>query len=661
MPRLGVDYYPEHWSHERWETDAVWMQEAGITLVRLAEFAWSRMEPAPGRFQFDWLHDAVDILNAHGMQVVLGTPTAAPPAWMIQARPDILPHDAQGHPAPFGGRRHYCFNNQTYWKYSDLVVAAMLDEFANDPRIAAWQIDNELAGHCFCPRCEAAFREWLKAKYESLDNVNKAWGTVFWSQEYTDWNQIPLPRLGPGGNNPGMHLDFHRFTSDGIVKYQKRQIDLIRARSPQARITHNTMTMSVYSDVDLYNLSADLDFASWDNYPMWTKDAVAPSANAMAADYVRGLKRRNFWILEQQSGAGGSRSFGRFPAPGEIRLWTWQSVARGADAVVYFRWRTACFGAEQYWHGILDHSGIRNRRFEEVKRVGSEFAALGNVLEGSEPRHDVAFVNTYASRWALGLQPGNEKLEYFGHFEKWHAALFSRGIGADILNDESWIDRYKVVFAPTLHVMSEQLAQKLAGYVRNGGTLVATFRTSVKRENNQVMDQPLPGLLTDVFGCTVDEYQSLDKLPGVPVHLKSPSTEKIFKSCTFNDILKPGPARVAAVYAGEHYRGKPAITINRYGNGLAVYVGFEADADFYQTFVPWILKQSGLPCGAALPDKVETVVRESNGHRYRFWLNYNEKSVKVRIGKGGTDMLTGKNVVGEQILPSFGVMIVAEK
>jgi beta-galactosidase len=660
MLLLGVAYYPEHWPQERWETDARMMQEAGISVARLAEFAWSRMEPALGRPELDWLDRAMDLLYKRGIRTVLCTPTAAAPAWLVQAEPDVLLQDQKGHPVSFGGRRHYCFNSESYRRHSDRIVWAMLERFANDERVAAWQTDNEFGHRCYCPRCAEAFRSWLKHKYGTTEKLNSAWGTIFWSQEYSDFSQVPPPLLGTGGNNPGLHLDYLRFFSDSIVSFQKRQIDLIRSADPKVSITHNTMTMSIYDDMDLYDLCADLDFASWDNYPMWTKDAVAPRSNAMVADYARSLKGKGMWIMEQQSGAGGSRAFGRFPSPGEIRLWTYQAVGRGADTIVYFRWRTARFGAEQYWHGILDHSGLPNRRYEEVKHVGREFSVLRDPLDTTSLRNRVAFLNTYDSRWALSIQPGNAKLDYFGHFEKYFSPLYRRGIGADFVNHRTDLTAYPLVVAPTLHLVSDELAATLTEYVKHGGTLVTTYRSGVKTVDNQVTDRPLPGPLAGLFGCTVEEYQNLEQMPGVEVTLGDELGGGIALSSVFNDVLTLDTARALGHYAGSHYSARPAIAINSLGKGTAIYVGFESEQGFYDTFVPWVLSRAGLPLPDLLPDSVEHTVRQTDTHRVHFWLNYADTERTVDIGEGGTDLLGKAPARGPIVLEPLGVLIVRE-
>src|SRR5215212_6049719 len=348
MFTFGVDYYPEHWPEARWSVDAQLMAEAGFNTVRLAEFAWSRLEPQPGVFDFAWL-----------VRAILGTPTASPPPWLMQAQPDLFRVDEQGRRLTFGNRREYCPSHPLYHDCTRAIVTVMAEHYAPHPHVVGWQIDNEFGDRCYCPVCRDAFQHWLRRRYETLDALNGAWGTIFWSHVYTDWSQIPVPVATGGSPNPGLALDFARFASDTYVAYQQLQIDLLRSRTSGQFITHNLMGFG-YDKINYYDLARELDLVTWDNYPrtQWSLAAdVDPSGPALAAATMYGLKQQPFWVMEQQAGPGGWELVSVMPRPGELRLWAYQQIAHGADGIIFFRWRTARHGAEQYWHGLLEHDG----------------------------------------------------------------------------------------------------------------------------------------------------------------------------------------------------------------------------------------------------------------------------------------------------------------
>ncbi|MCE5258830.1 MAG: beta-galactosidase, partial [Chloroflexi bacterium] len=413
MMYYGADYYPEHWPQERWETDARLMEEAGINLVRMGEFAWSLYEPQEGIYHWEWLEQAIATLAAHGIHTVLGTPTATPPAWMCQAYPEIMVCERNGRRVTFGERRQYCPTNAVYRQLSRRIASAMAERFGSNPHVVAWQIDNEFAGHhprCYCPDCQRAFQNWLRAKYGTLEELNGAWGAHFWSHDYTNWAQIPLPVDSNGVSNPCLELDFYRFASDQWVGFQHNQVEALRKIVPaHQRITHNFMGYN-FQEINYFDLARELDFVAWDNYPIF--QASDPAHIALNHAAMRGLKNQPFWVMEEQSGPSGWQVMSRQPRPGQIRLWAYQAIAHGADAIVYFRWRTCQFNTEEYWHGILEHHGQPRRRYYEVQRMGQEIARIGDRLSGAMPPKAAAMILSYGDIYALRLQPGAQGLSY---------------------------------------------------------------------------------------------------------------------------------------------------------------------------------------------------------------------------------------------------------
>ncbi len=651
MPfRFGVDYYPEHWPEERWPIDARMQREAGFNTVRLAEFAWSRLEPAAGTFQFDWLDRAIDVLAGEDIQVVLGTPTAAPPAWLIEQDPTILPVDETGKRMGFGGRRHYCPTNQGFHAATERIVTAMARHYADHPSVIGWQIDNEYGGNntarCYCDSCRAAFHAWLKDRYGALDRLNEAWGTVFWSQEYADWDQIPLPLPTTGMHSPSLLLAHRRFASDAFVAYQQLQVDLLRKLAPSQWVTTNFMR--TFTPLDYEKIARPLDFITWDNYPRSRRvPGLHPDQVAFTHDLMRGLRHQNFWIMEQQSGACGWEIVKSTPRPGEIRLWTYQSIARGADGIVYFRWRTCRFGTEEYWHGILDHDGKPNRRYAEVQRTGQELATLGPLLAGTRVKAPVALLRAYDVLWSLEIQPHHPELVYDAIQQAWFNGFYERGIQTDVVSPSSDLLGYRVVVAPALFLADQALGAKLAEYVKRGGTLVVTFRSGVKDMENVATDATLPGVFAEVCGVEVAEYDCTEVGETRRVDVRVDGADGVSSRASWwMDALRPTGARVLATYDDDYLAGQPAVTENAFGEGLALYVGTHLDAEGVATLVDHVAKKAGIETipRQSIPG-VELASRRSSDRELVFVMNHADEPRTVPI-PSGADVFTGERLCG---------------
>jgi beta-galactosidase len=650
MFHFGVDYYPEHWPEDRWPEDARLMAEAGFNVVRLAEFAWAKMEPQQGQYDFDWLDRAIAILASHDIRVVLGTPTASPPPWLMAQSPDLFRVREDGRRVTFGNRREYCPNHPVYHEHTRRIVTQMAEHYADHPAVIGWQIDNELGGRCYCPICARAFQEWLRDRHGSLDALNQRWGTLFWSHTYTGWDQVPLPLTTGGSPNPGLALDFLRFSSDSYVAVQQMQVEILREKCPTHFVTHNFMGFR-YNQVDYFDLARDLDFVAWDNYPrgFWDMRAdVDPSQAALSCDTMRGLKHQNIWVMEQQAGPSGWETVSTAPRPGELRLWAYQSIAHGADGIVFFRWRTARFGTEEYWHGLLDHHGRPGRRYEEIKRMGGEIKKAGERLHGSTVKPSVAMILSYDSRFAFQIQPNNPQFSYPGHFHHVYRSLYQRQVPMDIVAPTVDLSAYKLVIAPALHVVSDGVAENLRQFVQAGGVLVVTSRTGVKDAANAVVGVPLPGLLAGLCGVEVEEYDSLS--PNVRKKLEfalpdlAPASS--VAASVWCDVLRPDGATVIARYAQDYTAGKPAITVNQFGQGQVVYVGTVGDADLYETLADWLLGLPGVEPVLDAPEGVEVTERWQGASRLLFVLNHTEQAQEVDLNRRYVDLLSGSAFEG---------------
>ena len=658
---FGVDYYPEQWPEERWSIDARLMKEANLNVVRLAEFAWSRMEPSEGQYDFGWLDRAMDILQSNGMKVVLGTPTASAPPWLMNKNPELYRVREDGQRVTFGNRREYCPNHPLYHEHTRRIVTKMAEHYADHPAVIGWQIDNEFGDRCYCPTCAKSFQAWLRGRYEALEELNQKWGTIFWSHVYNDWTEIPLPLTTGGSPNPGLALDFYRFSSDSYVAYQQLQIDILRALCPGHFITHNLMGFT-YDKLNYFNLARNLDFVSWDNYPrmQWTMErGVDPSMMALNLDTMRGLKSKNIWIMEQQAGQGGWELLSVSPRPGELRLWAYQSIAHGADAIVFFRWRTARFGTEQYWHGLLDHDARPSRRYEEIKRMGAEIKEIGDEILTAQKKSKVAMLLSYDSRFAFQIQQNNARFHYPEHFHQIYRAFYQHHASIDIASPNTDLSSYKLVIAPALHLVTDVIADNLKRYMRAGGMLVVSQRTGVKDEANAVVNQRLPGLLAEICGVEVEEYDSLSSHMHNEIVFTLP--ERAESACVnvgiLCDILKPTSATVVARYRQDYYAGKPAITVNQFGAGRAVYIGALGDGQLYDVLANWLLDTTSIQNTFTTPPGVEVSQRMQGDKTLHFVLNHKDTPQTIHLENHFTNLLSRQPFEGDVQLQPFDVLI----
>ncbi|WP_433753058.1 beta-galactosidase [Paenibacillus amylolyticus] len=638
--QMGVDYYPEHWDASLWEQDARFMADSGVRIVRVGEFAWSRMEPSDGQFEWAWLDQAIDTLHRHGLQIVIGTPTMTPPRWLTEKCPDVLPVLPHGQPYREGIRGHRCYNSPSMRTYSARIVQKLTERYAEHPAIIGWQTDNEFSfTDCQCDACADAFREWVRTRYDTLEQINQAWGTVVWSGEYSDWEQVTPPYGGSSFQNPSFLLDYSRFQSDSIVDFQHIQVEIIRRNCPEHVVTHNFH--SYPQKADQYKIGQELDLASFDYYPNPSpnKTDTAPYSGALSLDLTRGIKRRNFWIMEQLSGPPGCWfPMWRTPQPGFLRAYAWQTIARGADAVVHFRWRSATMGAEQFWHGLIDHSNVPGRRFMEFQQLCTEVNRLSERLQGSTLHNEVAILHSHDQLNALRIQPQAEGLEYYENIKVWHRALTKLGISTDVIHTSEPLDGYKVIIAPHLYLMDETTAEHLQAFAAAGGTLVLTHRTGVKNDNNVCVMAPLPGLLSACSGVRVTEY---DPVGGDIVQIRDEQGH-LYTASQWVDVLELDTAKPVAVYADQFYAESAAVTKNDWGKGEVYYVATQPEEAYVSQLLQNIAEGCGLSGIQSLPDGVQVTTRSGANGTFRFILNLSPEPVSIELHASYTSALEGK-------------------
>jgi beta-galactosidase len=664
MFSFGVDYYPEQWPEERWQEDARLMAEAGFNVVRLAEFAWSKLEPEENCFQFDWLDRAMDLLAERGLRVILGTPTASAPPWVMESDPEQYRVREGGQPVTFGNRRAYCPNHPGYRAHAGRIVAALANHYHSHPAVIGWQIDNEFGDRCYCPTCQSRFQTWLRNRYGSLEGLNAAWGTAFWSHTYTCWDQIPLPLASAGSPNPGLALDFARFSSDSYVDFQLAQTRILREICPDHFLTHNFMGFG-FDLLNPYDLACGLDLVSWDNYPrsQWNANLDEPPDPvplALSHATMRGLKRQNFWVIEQQAGPAGWEQIGSAPRPGELRLWAYQSIAHGADGILFFRWRTARFGTEQFWHGLLNHDGSPSRRYEEVARMGQELHQTGERIRGSTVSSQVAMLLSYDSRFAFQLQTMNPGFSYANHFKNLYRAFSKSGLDVDVVSPDSDLSCYRLVIAPAFFVLSRAQAENLKGYVQAGGWLLVTPRSGVKDEANAVIDGPLPGLLAEMTGATVEDYDSPPQGSDYAVQFVQPELGT-FATGVWCEVLRPATAAVLARYASGWVAGGAAVTENAFGGGRVIYSGVYGEASFYSALADYLLPGPAGPLGNTSVQGLEVAIRTQDRGRLVFVLNHTGQPQPVTVPEGWQVLLGPRVADGPLQIPPREVWILAEE
>ncbi|WP_337032121.1 beta-galactosidase [Paenibacillus illinoisensis] len=637
--RMGVDYYPEHWDSALWEQDARLMADSGVHIVRVGEFAWSRMEPADGQFDWKWLDQALDILHSHGLEIIIGTPTMTPPRWLTEKCPDILPILPNGQRYHEGVRGHRCYNSPSMRTYSARIVQKLSERYAKHPGVVGWQTDNEFSfTDCQCSACADAFREWVQARYSTLEQVNQRWGTVVWSGEYSDWEQITPPYGGSTFQNPSFLLDYSRFQSDSIVAFQQIQVDIIRRNCPDHVITHNFH--SYPQKADQYKIAAELDFASFDYYPNPSpnKTETAPYSGALSLDLTRGIKRRNFWIMEQLSGPPGCWfPMWRAPRPGFLRAYSWQTIARGADAVVHFRWRSAAVGAEQFWHGLIDHSNVPGRRFKEFQQLCTEVNRLGERLQGSTLDNEVAILHSHEQLYALHIQPQADGLNYYENIKVWHRALTKLGISTDVIHSSASLDGYKIIIAPHLYLLDEDTAERFQAFAAAGGTLILTHRSGVKDDHNVCVMAPLPGLLSACSGVRVTEY---DPVGGDTITIRDDQGNR-YAASQWADVLELDTAQPIAVYADQFYAESAAVTRNQWGAGEVYYIATQPEEAYLRKLLRTIGDKRQLAGIEALPDGVQITTRTGPNGSFRFILNLSPEPVSIQLNATYTSALDG--------------------
>ncbi|QQQ63211.1 beta-galactosidase [Paenarthrobacter ureafaciens] len=654
----GGDYNPEQWPREVWREDAELMKQAGVNLVTLAVFSWSRLETADGIFDFDWLDEVMDLMHAHGIGVDLATPDAVPPAWLVQQYPDIMPERADGSIFGFGSRQHFDVSHPVYRAKSLELTEKMGERYASHPALRMWHVGNEYGPTSYGPWAEDAFRAWLQEKYGSIDHLNDAWSTSVWGQLYTEWSQVRVPEQPRTWSNPSRRLDFHRFTSHSMLEHFKAERDILRRHTPDLPIVTNFMRF--YKTNDYWAWAAEEDAAALDIYPD-PREVDAHVAAALNFDLMRSLRHGQPWmVMEQATGAVSQWSINVSKLPGTMRLGSYQAIAQGADGILFFQWRQAKGGTERYHSAMVSHAGPNTRIFREVCQLGQELKALGEVT-GSRSEARVAIVFDWDCWWALelGNSPRSD-LNYPQEVLRFYRPLFEANVAVDFVNANSDLSPYDVVIMPASYLLTDASASRFEQYVASGGRLVVSYLSGIVDENNSIRLGGYPGALRDVLGAWSEEMHPLAE------------TEDLVKLATFDggtssadywtEHVHAETAEVVASYASGRLSGMPAVTKNTVGAGTAMYISARVEDGLLQQLLADVLRTAGITAVLDVPTGVQVRRRTSTTpdgkvNSFLFVLNHNDAPVTVEVNDGGTDVFTDSPVRGAVEVGANGVLI----
>lgn len=653
----GGDYNPEQWPRDVWDADWAAFDEAGITTVTLGVFAWAHLQPAEDTYDFAVLDAMVERAAAEGRSIVLATPSGAMPPWLARAYPDACRVDFEGRRHVYGQRHNHCPSSPDFRRLSVSLAARLAERYGEHPAIVAWHVGNEYGGSCWCPACGAAFRDWLRARYGTLERLNDAWNATFWSHTFTDWDEVVPPNaLSEHWRGPdhtafaGITLDYRRFMSDQLLAGFVAEKAAIREHVPADRgVPVTTNFMGLYQPIDYHRWAPHLDLATWDNYPPADDPLRTAARMALTHDAMRGLRGgAPFWVMEQTPSVTASRDVNPVKRPGVLALWTWQSVAHGADATLYFQLRQSRGACEKYHGAVLDHAGRTDTRlFREVAALGADLASLGEETIGARTPARVALLLDWDSWWALELSDGpNRNLRYLDVLTAYHRAIWGANADVDVVPVTAPLDAYDVVVAPVLHMVKGDLAARLTAFVDRGGSLVTTFLSGRVDEDDNAFLADQPGPLRDLVGLRVEETDAQGPDVANPVTLTLGGDPSVHDARHVFELLVPDEGtQVVGRYGADFYAGSPAVTHASRGRGDAWYVAAALDDAGVARVVRWVLGRHGLLGPHAADEGVEVATRVApDGQRLRFVLHHGAAPLTVTAEVDGTDALTGRSV-----------------
>ncbi len=657
---FGGDYNPEQWDKSIIDEDIKLFKKAGIDIVTLNVFAWAMLQKSEDEYDFSFLDYTMDKMRQNDIKVCLATSTAAHPAWMAKKYPDILRTDFYGRKRKFGLRHNSCPNSQTYRKYSAELAGRLAERYKDYDNLVMWHISNEYGGECYCENCEKEFRRWLKAKYKTLDALNKSWNTFFWGHTFYDWDEIVLPNILSEHSDEnstafeGITLDYRRFNSDSMLSCFNIEAKEIKKHTPDIPITTNLM--GFYKTLDYQKWAKSMDFISWDNYPF----ADTPFEEvAMSHELMRSLLKKPFSLMEQTPSVTNWQDYNPLKRPGVMRLLSYQAIAHGADTVMYFQLRRSRGACEKMHGAVIDHVGSSQTRvFKECAELGGELKALGDTFLGADTKSKVGLLFDWDNWWATELCAGPTKLkDYKAGATRYYKALNNLNISTDIISVEDNLSDYKLIIAPMLYMIKDGFSKKLKKFVSGGGTLITTYMSGMTDCSGLVTTLGYPGELRELLGVWVEETDALMPFCENTIITKDFGTYPAYILC---DVLHAEGAKAIAKYGKEFYADTPVITKNHFGKGCAYYVATSSNYEFYNNFLEKICKELKISPVMKTPYGVEATKRFKGKNEFTFLLNHTGAVQSVVLDKSYRCILKNKTFeAGHAVsLNPYDVMII---
>ena len=664
----GGDYNPEQWldQPEVLEEDIRLFRKAHINCVSLGIFSWAKLEPEEGVYDFGWLDEIIDRLYANGIYTVLATPSGARPQWLAQKYPEVLRVRPDGLRNFYGHRQNHCYTSPLYREKVTQIDTRLAEHYANHPAVILWHISNEFGGECHCELCQAAFREWVQKKYGTLDKLNHAWWANFWSHTYTDWSQVHSPSPVGETSVHGLDLDWRRFVTHQTVDFMKTEIAAVKAVNPDIPVTTNMMTMYTY-ELNYFAFRDALDVISWDNYPEWHNpymgnEEVAKDC-AMTHDMMRSLQKKPFLLMECTPNATNWQGVSKLKKPGMHQLSVIEAVAHGADSGQYFQLRQSRGSCEKFHSAVISNTGTENTRtFREVTDIGAVLEQLSDRVYGSGTPAETAILFDTENKWALDKcqGPRNIGLDYFGNIRRNYSYFWKNGINVDIIDSTFDLSGYKLVIAPMLYLFRDGIQEKLRRFVRDGGTLVTTCFTGVVNDTDlSFLGEATEDKLSDVLGLWVEEVDSL-------YDCESNRTTWNGKSYSLKELCEichPTTCETLAVYETDFYAGKPVLTKNQFGKGVAYHVSASADTDFFHALYAKLAAACDLTYAirTAVPDGISLTWRQSDTEKLVFVQNFGDSAAAVQLDQPYENVLSGETVSGSLNIEKYGFAVLAKQ